>query len=72
MPRSSCELRRTAVGLQYVGTKHHRSLVKRQPVEWLAMLNRRQDTLCHLGDDEVLNEECLLKAERERDAVIQG
>jgi len=70
-PRSECELWRAAVRLQGVSTEHHRNLIERQPVQRLAVIDRVQNALCHLRNNQVFDKERFLKTERRRDAVVE-
>src|SRR5260370_10084427 len=69
--RFGCELRRAAVRLQSVSTEHHPNLVERKSIERLSVLDRGENTLCHLRDNQVLDKERFLKTERRRDAVVE-
>src|SRR5579872_5008987 len=70
-PGSYCELWRAAMRLQRMRAEHHPNLVLRKPIERLPVLDKGQNALCHLRDNQVFDKESFLKTERRRDAVVE-
>src|SRR5580700_6602325 len=57
--------------LQRMSAEHHRNLVERQPIEWLAVADRSENALCHLRHNQIFDKERFLKTERRRDTVVE-
>src|SRR5690349_1626623 len=66
-----CELWCAAMRLQGVGAEHRCNMIERQSVKRLPVADGRENVLCHLSHDQILDEEHLPKLQRRRHSVIE-